>query len=559
MQLLSLIPLVQCLAIADALAIRSPPDKASTWLISLASAYDIHNLFQPVRWITDKLVHRNGKVDPVTDLRTPWSMLNVPSYAHWSKNTWNLHVQGNLYKETSLSDDDRDDLINDVLIEASIKPQSLWRKHYHQLSPDEAFNARERIQQFSTRSLKDAHLLANTPLWCNDTQILSQRTNSHGDFDDWIELPKSCQIPNSDGESEYVKKIVTTISPLDLESMADSRTTGQVVTELVPDRGLTIVSDIDDVLRVAEVWNWKETLLNVFARPYQPWLDMPTVFKTWADRFPSVHFHYSSETPEPDTQFYVQGTQAQLVIDFCTLALADLPSYPHGSFDFRPMIFDSTEEVLRPRYHALKRLLETFPYRKFVLIGDTSSPTVMSAYPKLFHEHREQVQCILIRDTQATEPADWHTPSTSAFLSVPKDRYYFFRTPNDLRVNISIDHLQHLVNAENDTLFLSGENDTLLFGNENLSTGCFPQLGDRAYTDNSTLPQNSIEPVESSAVLQTVKNLFTALWWRVKCDFIRWPFGKRPSYACPFDRRPGEVYSNGVEEGPHDGAAFPLS
>jgi hypothetical protein len=43
--------------------------------------------------------------------------------------------------------------------------------------------------------------------------------------------------------------------------------------------GLTIVSDVDDILRVAEIWNPKQMIFNTFVRTFQPWLEMPQIYR----------------------------------------------------------------------------------------------------------------------------------------------------------------------------------------------------------------------------------------------------------------------------------------
>jgi hypothetical protein len=46
-----------------------------------------------------------------------------------------------------------------------------------------------------------------------------------------------------------------------------------------PPEGLTIVSDVDDILRVAEIWNPKQMIFNTFVRSFRPWLDMNRVYR----------------------------------------------------------------------------------------------------------------------------------------------------------------------------------------------------------------------------------------------------------------------------------------
>lgn len=81
----------------------------------------------------------------------------------------------------------------------------------------------------------------------------------------------------------------------------------RATTRFYPARGLTVVSDVDDILRLAEVWNPKQTLLNTFVRPFRPWMDMPAVFQRWQRAAPDAHFHWITDLPEVGSRFYVEG------------------------------------------------------------------------------------------------------------------------------------------------------------------------------------------------------------------------------------------------------------
>lgn len=78
------------------------------------------------------------------------------------------------------------------------------------------------------------------------------------------------------------------------------------------------------------------------------------------------------------------------------------------------------------------RLFETFPSRKFVLVGDTSSSTLLTAYPQIAQQYPQQLACIFIRNTSATDPDDKLPYDTSAFKNVNASKYFFYTKPDDL-------------------------------------------------------------------------------------------------------------------------------
>lgn len=106
--------------------------------------------------------------------------------------------------------------------------------------------------------------------------------------------------------------------------------------------------------------------------------------------------------------------------------------YPGGSFDTRPLNFSDVSATLSIRKFLLKKVFETFPERKFILIADTSNSDVMRDYPEMVTDFPGQVQCIWLRNTSATDSGDKFPYDTSGFKNLNQSQYMFFLHPNDL-------------------------------------------------------------------------------------------------------------------------------
>jgi len=147
---------------------------------------------------------------------------------------------------------------------------------------------------------------------------------------------------------------------------------------------------------------------------------MPEIFAEWSRQHPDFpyHFHYLTTTPEQATRVYM---------DFI------YKTYPLGSFDTRPLNFTTVDQTFSVRRTLLDKIFQTFPNRKFILIGDTTNNDVMSDYPELVSAFPGQVQCILLRNTSATDPDNKFPYNTKGFESLKQDQYMFFTTPDDLR------------------------------------------------------------------------------------------------------------------------------
>jgi len=64
-----------------------------------------------------------------------------------------------------------------------------------------------------------------------------------------------------------------------------------------------------------------------------------------------------------------------------------------------------------------------------VLIADTSNADVMKDYPQLAKDFKSQVQCILLRNTSATDSDDLFPYDTSGFEGLDNSTYFFFNVP----------------------------------------------------------------------------------------------------------------------------------
>jgi Uncharacterized conserved protein (DUF2183) len=237
-------------------------------------------------------------------------------------------------------------------------------------------------------------------------------TTVEGDFDTFI------QIQNTTGQSGgYLFPGNGTASIQALNIYATGTNSGNTSAYLVPTGGLTIISDIDDILRVTKIWSPTEGLLNSFARPYTPWMNMPTIYANWSRSIPDFHFHYLTTTPEQVTANYMDFIYA---------------NYPLGSFDTRPLNFSDVSATLSIRKFLLQKIFETYPKRKFILIADTSNSDVMKDYPEMATDFPGQVQCIFLRNTSSTDPTDNFPYDTSGFKNLSQSMYMFFNVPDDL-------------------------------------------------------------------------------------------------------------------------------
>jgi hypothetical protein len=236
---------------------------------------------------------------------------------------------------------------------------------------------------------------------------LPYRTTPEGDFDAFVPIQDDSLIPGN--QTQQVQRLNVYVNGSDL---------GNATAYLVPPTGFTVISDIDDILRITKIYQPKEGLLNSFARAFVPWMNMPDIYANWSRSIPNVHFHYLTTTPEQVTRNYM---------DFI------YKTYPGGSFDTRPLNFSDVSATLSIRKFLLNKIFDTYPTRKFILVADTSNSDVMSDYPELATTRPNQVQCIFLRNTSATDSGDKFPYNTKGFKNITQNKYMFFKVPDDLR------------------------------------------------------------------------------------------------------------------------------
>jgi hypothetical protein len=247
----------------------------------------------------------------------PTEVLNVPPYANWTQNGWNVRFHGNVYKQPDIDQNKVDELANVFLIGTDIKD----------LPPDQQAQARnltrsifivQQGDQNVSMTLEPAPMQGSSgepgggnsiqPPGGSQNVTLPYLTTDLGDFDVFVPINGNGIIPGNETNNVQRMNVHT-----------NGTLTGNATAFLVPPTGITFISDIDDILRVTKIYDPKEGLLNSFARAFTPWMNMPDIYAEWSRTLPNnTHFHYLTTTPEQATRLYM---------DFI------YKTYPGGSFD----------------------------------------------------------------------------------------------------------------------------------------------------------------------------------------------------------------------------------
>ena len=157
---------------------------------------------------------------------------------------------------------------------------------------------------------------------------------------------------------------------------------------LVEDTGWSVISDIDDTIKISEVRNRDALLKNTFCRPFKAVPGMSGVYRKWAS-LPGVQFHYVTASP---WQLYLPLSE-----------FTRSKNFPAGTFHMKQFrakdgsvlnLFSSPELY---KHGVIEPLLKQFPRRHFALVGD-SGERDPEVYGDLARRFPDQIRRVYIRD-----------------------------------------------------------------------------------------------------------------------------------------------------------------
>lgn len=189
---------------------------------------------------------------------------------------------------------------------------------------------------------------------------------------------------------------------------------------LLEAEGWSVISDLDDTIKVTEVRDRRATLRNTLLREFQPVPGMAEFYRRLAGER-GAQFHYISASP-----WQLYEPLAEMV---------ERHGFPHGTFDLKEFRWKnrsflslfSDPEKYKPA--VIEPLLQRFPLRRFLLVGDSGErdPEIYGALARKFPS---QIAGIYIRDVtgEAAEAERY----VKAFAGVPRERWQVFREPQEL-------------------------------------------------------------------------------------------------------------------------------
>ena len=193
---------------------------------------------------------------------------------------------------------------------------------------------------------------------------------------------------------------------------------------LAPPTGLSVISDLDDTIKVSQVKDHDALLAHTFVKPFQAVPGMAARYAAWEQD--GAVFHYLSASPWQLAPFLSEFMAAE--------------KFPLGELTLKHFrwkdssFFDLFQSPAAYKVPVIAAVLARFPGRQFVLVGDAGEQDP-EIYGTIARRHAAQIAGIYIRLLEGDDPA---APRfATAFTDVPPARWHLFRDAAELPAKLA--------------------------------------------------------------------------------------------------------------------------
>lgn len=221
------------------------------------------------------------------------------------------------------------------------------------------------------------------------------------------ETSKSRTI-NTDESGHFSLRAALGFVPTHVRVLASDRLSTTVEVRITGPTGVSMISDIDDTIKHSGIGSGaREIFRNIFIRDLGD-LTIEGV-KEWYSKMADlgVKLHYVSNSP---WQLY------PLLVSFFAKA-----GLPQGSFHLKQysgMLQGIFEPVAERKKGTLERIIQDFPKRRFILVGD-SGEADLELYTELLLANPGRILGVFIRDVTTTKPQGFFDSSVGKMRSQP--------------------------------------------------------------------------------------------------------------------------------------------
>lgn len=186
--------------------------------------------------------------------------------------------------------------------------------------------------------------------------------------------------------------------------------------QLIPPKGLSVISDIDDTIKISEVIDKEALIEHVFFKEY---VTTPGTAEFYAElQKQGAYFHYISASPwqlYPSLKPFMEA------------------NYPKGGFSLR--YFRATDRSLirfikssmNYKIQTISSIIKRYPEHEFILIGDSGEKDP-EVYAQIYQQYPQNIKKILIRNLQGSDLSP--NRKAQVFGDIPDGKWTFYDVPS---------------------------------------------------------------------------------------------------------------------------------
>jgi len=198
----------------------------------------------------------------------------------------------------------------------------------------------------------------------------------------------------------------------------DSReVTGTI--RLIQPEGVSVISDVDDTVKLSDVLNRAKLMENTFVKPFQAVPGMAELYRDWEARGAVLHFVSASpwQLYPALRDFFRDAKFPAAVLHLKSIRFTDAT------------VLDLFKSNLEYKKSTIAALLARYPKHRVILVGDDGEQDP-EAYAALLKNYPKQIQRVYIRSVTGKAASD---PRFQAlFQGVAAEKWKLFRDPREL-------------------------------------------------------------------------------------------------------------------------------
>lgn len=191
---------------------------------------------------------------------------------------------------------------------------------------------------------------------------------------------------------------------------------------LVPSEGVSIISDIDDTIKLSYVTDHKKLFESSFFNDFEPVAGMPELYQKWSKQ--GASFHYVSSSPwqlyEPLDEFL-----SEYAFPPSTMSLK-MVRFKDETF------FNLFKSATKTKPQAIDAIIKHFPSRKFVLIGDSGEKDAQ-VYAQIAKKYPDHIAKIYIRNVDGSDLSDLYK---IIFDGLPQSLWKVFHQAEEIELDL---------------------------------------------------------------------------------------------------------------------------